>query len=84
MLGYADAEKAPVEFTTAPSDAIPKALATAGKTLDQVDYFEINEAFSVVGATLYGFHRVPLSGVQYGLIEWCMGATEWCMGATRC
>jgi len=48
VLGYADAEKAPVEFTTAPSDAIPKALAAAGKTLDQVDYFEINEAFSVV------------------------------------
>lgn len=48
MLGYADAEKAPVEFTTAPSEAIPKALAAAGKSFSDVDFYEINEAFSVV------------------------------------
>ncbi len=48
ILGYADAEQAPEWFTTAPSKAIPKAIAKAGLTLDQIDFFEINEAFAVV------------------------------------
>lgn len=48
ILAYADAEQAPEWFTTSPSLAIPKALAKAGLSIDQVDYFEINEAFSVV------------------------------------
>jgi acetyl-CoA C-acetyltransferase len=48
ILGYADAQQAPEWFTTAPSKAIPLALSRAGKTLDEVDFFEINEAFSVV------------------------------------
>lgn len=47
--GYADAEQEPQWFTTTPSLAIPKALTKAGLTLDQIDYFELNEAFSVVG-----------------------------------
>lgn len=48
VRGYADAEQAPAWFTTAPAAAIPKALAHAGVALLDVDYFEINEAFSVV------------------------------------
>jgi acetyl-CoA C-acetyltransferase len=48
ILAYADAQQAPEWFTTAPSKAIPLALSRAGITIDQVDYFEINEAFSVV------------------------------------
>lgn len=48
ILAYADAQQAPEWFTTTPSKAIPKALERAGLSLDQVDYFEINEAFSVV------------------------------------
>lgn len=48
ILGYADAAGAPEWFTTAPSKAIPKALAHAGLTLNDVDYFEINEAYAVV------------------------------------
>jgi len=48
LAGYADAEQAPAWFTTAPSAAIPKALAHAQLDADQVDFFEINEAFSVV------------------------------------
>lgn len=48
ILAYADAQQAPEWFTTAPSKAIPLALEQANLTLDQVDYFEINEAFSVV------------------------------------
>jgi acetyl-CoA C-acetyltransferase len=48
IVSFADAEQAPEWFTTTPSKAIPKALKMAGKSLDEVDYFEINEAFSVV------------------------------------
>ncbi|MCD0488937.1 acetyl-CoA C-acyltransferase [Pedobacter sp. MC2016-14] len=48
ILAYADAQQAPEWFTTAPSKAIPLALQRAGKNISDVDYFEINEAFSVV------------------------------------
>lgn len=48
ILSYADAQQAPEWFTTAPSKAIPLALKRAGKSIADVDYFEINEAFSVV------------------------------------
>lgn len=48
ILGFGDAEKEPVDFSTAPSDAIPRALAHAGVTLKDVQYHEINEAFSLV------------------------------------
>jgi len=47
--GYADTAKAPEWFTTAPSDALPKAVERAGIAMNDVDYFELNEAFSVVG-----------------------------------
>ena len=48
ILAYADAQQAPEWFTTAPAKAIPIALQRAGLSLDEIDYFEINEAFSVV------------------------------------
>jgi acetyl-CoA C-acetyltransferase len=48
ILAYADAEQAPEWFTTSPSLAIPKAVEKAGLSLDDIDFFEINEAFSVV------------------------------------
>lgn len=48
ILGFADAEQAPEWFTTTPSVAIPKALQRAGIAKDEVDFYEINEAFSVV------------------------------------
>lgn len=48
IIAYADAQQAPEYFTTAPAKAIPLALHKAGITVDQVDFFEINEAFSVV------------------------------------
>lgn len=47
--GFADAAHEPKWFTTAPAKALTKALNKAGITLDQVDYFEFNEAFSIVG-----------------------------------
>ena len=49
IRGYADAEQAPEWFTTTPSVAVPKAAAKAGVALEEIDYFELNEAFSVVG-----------------------------------
>ena len=48
ILGFADAEQAPEWFTTSPSLAIPKALKNAGINASEVDFYEINEAFSVV------------------------------------
>jgi acetyl-CoA C-acetyltransferase len=49
LVGYADAEQAPEWFTTSPSLAVPKAVAKAGLKMEDVSYFELNEAFSVVG-----------------------------------
>lgn len=48
IVGYADAAQAPEWFTTSPSVAIPKALQQANLTLDQIDFFEINEAYAAV------------------------------------
>jgi len=48
IIAYADAQQAPEWFTTAPSKAIPLALQRAGLSAEDMDYFEINEAFSVV------------------------------------
>ena len=48
IRGYADAAQAPEWFTTAPSKAIPKAIAKAGLKQSDINYFELNEAFSVV------------------------------------
>ena len=48
ILGFADAAHEPEWFTTAPTLAAPKALKRAGLTKDDVDFFEVNEAFSVV------------------------------------
>ncbi len=49
IVSYADAAQEPEWFTTAPAKAIPKALKKAGLSLEDMDYFELNEAFSVVG-----------------------------------
>lgn len=49
IKGYADAEQAPEWFTTTPSIAVPKAVAKAGLKMEDINYFELNEAFSVVG-----------------------------------
>lgn len=49
IKSYADAAHEPKWFTTAPAKALPKALAKANISIDDVDYFELNEAFSVVG-----------------------------------
>lgn len=49
VVSYADAAQAPEWFTTAPAKALPIALAKAGLSNDDIDFWELNEAFSVVG-----------------------------------
>jgi acetyl-CoA C-acetyltransferase len=49
IRSYADAEQEPEKFTTTPSIAVPKAVKKAGLSMKDINYFELNEAFSVVG-----------------------------------
>ncbi len=49
LRGYADAAQAPEWFTTSPSIAVPKAVAKAGLKMEDINYFEFNEAFASVG-----------------------------------
>jgi acetyl-CoA C-acetyltransferase len=49
IISYADAEQAPEWFTTTPSLAVPKAVAKAGLKMSDIDFWELNEAFAVVG-----------------------------------
>ena len=59
ILAYADAEQEPQWFTTAPTKAVPLALQRAGLTADDIDFFEINEAFSVVPLTFSKVLEIP-------------------------
>jgi acetyl-CoA C-acetyltransferase len=49
IISYADAEQSPEWFTTTPSLAVPKAVAKAGLKMEDISYWELNEAFAVVG-----------------------------------
>lgn len=49
IVSYADAEQAPEWFTTTPAIAVPKAVAKAGLKMEDISYWELNEAFAVVG-----------------------------------
>ncbi|GAB2560667.1 acetyl-CoA C-acyltransferase [Spirosoma areae] len=59
ILAYADAEQEPQWFTTAPTKAVPLALDRAGLKADDIDFFEINEAFAVVPLTFSKVLEVP-------------------------
>ncbi|RDY58376.1 acetyl-CoA C-acyltransferase [Flagellimonas nanhaiensis] len=81
IKGYADAAQEPEWFTTAPAKALPKALDRAGVSIDDVDFFEFNEAFSVVGLAnmkILGLkdHNVNVNGgaVSLGHPLGCSGA----------
>ena len=81
IKSYADAAQEPKWFTTAPAKALPKALEKAGLTIADVDYFEFNEAFSVVGlanAKILGLdnEKVNVNGgaVSLGHPLGCSGA----------
>lgn len=66
IRGYADAEQAPEWFTTSPSLAVPKAVAKAGLDMSDVEYFELNEAFSVVG--LVNMQKMNLKPEQVNVL----------------
>ncbi len=81
IKGYADAEQEPKWFTTAPAKALPKALAKAGVSKDDVDFFEFNEAFSVVGlanAKILGLDAAKIN-VNGGAVS--LGHPLGCSGA---
>ncbi|MGL5112381.1 MAG: acetyl-CoA C-acyltransferase [Flavobacterium sp.] len=81
IRGYADAAQEPKWFTTSPAKALPKALQKAGISLDEVDYFEFNEAFSVVGlanAKILGLDSAKIN-VNGGAVS--LGHPLGCSGA---
>jgi acetyl-CoA C-acetyltransferase len=69
ITGYADAEQAPDDFTTSPSIAIPLALKKAGRDIKDVEYFEINEAFSNVAMA-----NIKLLGLDHAKVNAFGGA----------
>lgn len=67
VTGYADAAREPEWFTMAPAKALPKALAKAGKSIDEIDAFEVNEAFSVVAVANQRELNIPAEKInQFG------------------
>jgi acetyl-CoA C-acetyltransferase len=64
IIGFADAAQAPEWFTTAPSLAIPKALAKAGLTIADIDYWELNEAFAVVVLANKQLMQIPAEKIN--------------------
>jgi acetyl-CoA C-acetyltransferase len=64
IISYADAQQAPEWFTTAPSKAIPLALQRAGLSAEDIDFFEINEAFAVVAIANNNLLKLDASKVN--------------------
>lgn len=81
IKSYADAEQAPEWFTTTPSLAVPKAIAKAGLTLNDVDFFELNEAFSVVGIVNCNKMNIPANKVNVHGGAVSLGHPLGCSGA---
>ncbi|CCG21596.1 Erg10 acetyl-CoA acetyltransferase [Candida orthopsilosis Co 90-125] len=81
IIGWGEAARAPIDFTIAPSLAIPKALKHANISQDKVDFFELNEAFSVVGVANCQICNIPQERVNaYGGAV-AMGHPLGCSGA---
>ena len=81
IKSYADAAQEPKWFTTAPAKALPKALEKAGLSVTDVDYFEFNEAFAVVGlanAKILGIDNTKIN-VNGGAVS--LGHPLGCSGA---
>ena len=72
IRSYADAEQAPVDFSTSPSLALPKAYARAGISQSNVDLFEINEAFSAVALA-----NMQILGISHAQINISGGCCSW-------
>ncbi len=81
LRGSADAEHAPEWFTTAPSLAVPKAVSKAGLTLGDINYFELNEAFSTVGIVNMQKMKLDASKVNVNGGAVSLGHPLGCSGA---
>lgn len=81
IKGYADAEQAPEWFTTTPSVALPKAVEKAGLKVSDINYFELNEAFSVVGLANIKLMKLDASKVNVNGGAVSLGHPLGCSGA---
>jgi acetyl-CoA C-acetyltransferase len=81
ILSYADAAQEPKWFTTSPALALPKALKKANLTMKNVDYFEFNEAFSVVGLANAKILNLDLNKVNVNGGAVSLGHPLGCSGA---
>lgn len=81
IKGYSDAAQEPERFTTTPKLAIDKALKKANHSIVDVDYFELNEAFSVVGIANSKLLNVPLEKVNINGGAVSLGHPLGCSGA---
>jgi len=81
IRGYADAEQAPEWFTTATSAAVIRAVAKAGFKMEDINYFELNEAFSVVGLANMEIMKLDPSKVNVNGGAVSLGHPLGCSGA---
>lgn len=81
IKGYADAEQAPEWFTTTPSVALPKAAEKAGLKVSDIEYFELNEAFAVVGLANMKLMNLDASKVNVNGGAVSLGHPLGCSGA---
>ena len=81
IRGYADAAQAPEWFTTTPSIALPKAAEKAGLKVSDIDYFELNEAFAVVGLVNMKLMNLDSSKVNVNGGAVSLGHPLGCSGA---
>jgi acetyl-CoA C-acetyltransferase len=81
ILSYADAEQTPQWFTTSPSLALPKAIQKADLKMEDIDYWEINEAFSVVGIENARKLGIPLNRLNVNGGAVSLGHPLGCSGA---
>lgn len=81
IKGYADAEQAPEWFTTSPSLAVPKAVSKAGLEMKDIEYYELNEAFAVVGLANIKLMNLDASKVNVNGGAVSLGHPLGCSGA---
>jgi acetyl-CoA C-acetyltransferase len=81
IKGYADAEQAPEWFTTTPSIAVPKAVEKAGLKMSDIQYYELNEAFAVVGLANMQLMKLDPSKVNVNGGAVSLGHPLGCSGA---
>jgi acetyl-CoA C-acetyltransferase len=81
IKGYADAEQAPEWFTTTPAIAVPKAVEKAGLKMSDIEYYELNEAFAVVGLANMQLMKLDPSKVNVNGGAVSLGHPLGCSGA---